>query len=162
MPPRRDAALFVPPGFTPPTGLDHPDFRLRPLGPEHNERDHAAWMGSIDHIRATPGYPDGNWPQAMSLDENLEDLRRHHNDFRERLGFTYTVLEADGPLEEADVLGCVYLYPDDLADHDVVVQSWVRSEVAHLDEPLATTVRAWLVSVWPWEPTRIRDHPRTS
>jgi hypothetical protein len=31
--------------------------RLEPLGPQHNQSDHAAWMSSIEHIRSTPGYP---------------------------------------------------------------------------------------------------------
>lgn len=156
-----DAEPFVPEGFLPPDGLDHPSFRLRPLGPEHNDRDHMAWTGSIDHIRATPGYPDGTWPRPMSLERNLEDLERHRDDFRAGVGFTYTVLEPEGPEDRADVIGCVYLYPDDEPATDVHVQSWVRVERAELDAPLATTVRAWLgEDVWPWDPDRIRDHPR--
>ena len=151
---------FVPADFVLPSGLDHPSFRLRPLGPEHNERDHAAWMGSVDHIRATPGFPDGEWPQPMSLDENRHDLQRHRDDFLHRVGFTYTVLEPDGPTSEADVIGCVYLYPDGQAGTDVEVQSWVRAECADLDALLAATVRAWLEQEWPWPPERIRDHPR--
>ena len=53
---------FVPVGFDPPTSLATDEFRLEPLGPQHNQADHAAWMSSIEHIRSTPGYPDGNWP----------------------------------------------------------------------------------------------------
>lgn len=157
---REDAEPFVPADFSPPPSLDHPAFRLRPLGPEHNERDHAAWMGSIEHIRATPGYPDGRWPQPMSLERNLEDLRRHRDHFRDRVGFTYTVLEAGGGVDVADVIGCVYIYPDDQAGTDVHVQSWVREDRADLDALLATTVRSWLEEAWPWRPERIRDHPR--
>jgi hypothetical protein len=33
---------FVPEGFTPPDGLITEAFVLEPLGPEHNEADHAA------------------------------------------------------------------------------------------------------------------------
>ena len=47
---------FVPASFDPPLGLDHVAFRLRPLGPEHNASDYAAWSSSIDHIRSTPGF----------------------------------------------------------------------------------------------------------
>ena len=53
---------FVPDGFDPPTELVAERFRLEPLGPQHNASDLAAWTSSIDHIRSTPGYPDGNWP----------------------------------------------------------------------------------------------------
>ena len=48
---------FVPDGFEPPTSLVTADFRLEPLGPQHNDEDLAAWTSSIEHIRATPGYP---------------------------------------------------------------------------------------------------------
>ncbi len=47
---------FVPDSFVPPAGLDPQAFRLRPLGPEHNESDYAAWTAGIDHIRRTPGW----------------------------------------------------------------------------------------------------------
>src|SRR4029077_1431397 len=91
------------------------------LGPEHNERDHEAWSSSIEHIRASPGYPDGGWPRPMSLAENLADLERHARDFAARRGFTYTVLEAGD-----DVIGCVYVYPAEDDVHDASVQSWAR------------------------------------
>jgi hypothetical protein len=160
-PPANEAAeRFVPTDFAPPAGLDHPAFRLRPLGAEHNERDHAAWTSSIDHIRATPGYPDGGWPAPMSLEENLGDLQRHHEDLQNRVGFTYTVLDPRGSLDEAEVIGCVYLYPDDRPGSVVHVRSWVRADRAELDGTLATAVRAWLEDSWPWRPEEIRDHPR--
>jgi hypothetical protein len=88
---------------------------------------------------------------------NLADLHRHHDDFTDRVGFTYTVLEARGPADLAEVIGCVYIYPDDRPGSDVHVQSWVRVELADLDALLATTVRAW-----PWRLDQIRDHPRQS
>ena len=74
---------FVPTDFEPPTTLGSDHFRLEPLGPQHNEADHAAWTSSIAHVRSTPGFPDGNWPppEGMSLDRNLDDLRRHAGDF---------------------------------------------------------------------------------
>jgi len=114
---------FVPAGFEPPEPPSHDDFVLEPLGPEHNERDHAAWMSSIDHIRSTPGFPVGGWPTAMSLDENLGDLERHAADFTARTGFTYTVLSPT----DRDVIGCVYIYPSKEGAHDASVRSWVRS-----------------------------------
>ena len=139
---------FVPPGFSAPTSLVAERFRLEPLGPQHNAADHAAWTSSIDHIRSTPGYPDGSWPpvDGMPLDANLADLRRHAADFAAGRGFTFTVLDpADG-----DVIGCVYLYPMGSADHDVSVQSWVRASHAQLDVPLADAVAAWIATAWPW------------
>ena len=61
----------------------------------------------MEHIAATPGYPDGSWPREMTQDENRADLQRHADDFRTRKGFTYTVLDPAG----RDVIGCVYIYP---------------------------------------------------
>src|SRR4029078_12796457 len=91
------SAVFVPEGFEPPLELATDLFSLEPLGPEHNERDYAAWSSSVDHIRASPGYgPDSSWPHAMSLAQNLADLERHARDFAERRGFTYAVLDPEG------------------------------------------------------------------
>jgi hypothetical protein len=144
------SAVFVPVDFDPPTSLVTAQFRLEPLGPQHNDADHAAWTASIEHIRATPGYPDGDWPPAngMSLEANLSDLRRHAADFAEGKGFTFTVLDA---ADDKTVIGCVYLYPATSTNHDVTVQSWVRADRAELDVPLADTVAAWLDAQWPWQ-----------
>jgi hypothetical protein len=56
---------FIPEEFAVPGGLIAELFRLDPLGPQHNEADYAAWTGSLDHIRATPGFPDGNRPHEV-------------------------------------------------------------------------------------------------
>jgi hypothetical protein len=136
--------LFVPDGFEPPLGLVTDLFRLEPLGPEHSERDYAAWSSSIEHILGSPGFgADGSWPREMSLDDNLADLERHARDFAERTGFTYTVLDP-----ERDVIGCVYVYPATDDVHDAHVLSWVRASRAELDAPLREAVAAWLVSDW--------------
>lgn len=142
-------APFVPAGFEPPTTLVTDRLRLEPLGPEHNEADLAAWSSSVEHIRATPGYPDGDWPplEGMSAEENLEDLTRHAADFEARRGFTFTVLDPT----DGDVIGCVYLYPTRSPDHDVAVQTWVRADRADLDAHLADAVARWVEEAWPWE-----------
>jgi hypothetical protein len=143
------AAPFVPADFEPPATLVSDHFRLEPIGPQHNEADHAAWTSSIAHVRSTPGFPDGNWPppEGMSLDRNLDDLHRHAADFAARRGFTFTVLD---PVTD-DVIGCVYLYPSKSPDHDVTAQSWVRASHADLDVPLADAVAEWLADEWPWK-----------
>ncbi|SDK82534.1 hypothetical protein SAMN05421806_112190 [Streptomyces indicus] len=130
-----------------PTSLAAERFRLEPLGPRHNAGDHAAWTGSIAHIRATPGYPDGNWPPpgGMSEEANLADLQRHERDFAERRGFTYTVLEPT----TGEVVGCVYIYPSDHGS-DAEVSSWVRADRAELDVPLYEAVTDWLGEHWPF------------
>jgi hypothetical protein len=139
-------APFVPPEFEPPAGLTHPRFVLEPLGPQHNERDYAAWTSSMDHIHATPGFTESTWPHEMTLDENRADLERHERDFAGRTGFTYTVLDPD----DRDVIGCLYIYPlkEEPGAH---VTSWVRARSAELDVPLAEAVADWLKADWPFE-----------
>jgi hypothetical protein len=144
-------AEWITDDFTAPLRLATARFRLEPLGPQHNERDHAAWTSSIAHVRATPGFDQWTWPPAdgMPLERNLEDLRRHADDFAQRAGFTYSVIEVPGD----DVIGCVYIYPtrDDTAAR---VHSWVRADRAELDRPLYEAVSAWLASDWPFTAIR--------
>jgi hypothetical protein len=138
---------FVPDDFQPPSGLASEQFRLEPLGPQHNEDDHEAWSSSIEHIRATPGFEDSRWPHTMTLDENRADLERHARDFAARTGFTYTVLD---PSDRA-VIGCVYIYPDKKGDNDAAVTSWVRASRAASDAALRELVSRWLAEAWPFE-----------
>jgi hypothetical protein len=142
-----DSIPFVPMDFVAPTSLVTPQFRLEPLGPQHNNPDYAAWTSSIEHIRQTPDYPDGRWPDDRSIDDNLRDLRRHADDFENRRGFTYTVLD---PVT-SDVIGCVYIYPAKGVRGGAHVQSWVRASHAKLDVPLWQAVSAWLKAEWPFE-----------
>jgi hypothetical protein len=148
---------FVPDSFDPPQGLSDPRFVLEPLGPQHNERDYAAWTSSMGHIRATPGFQDRSWPHPMTLEENRGDLERHQQEFADRTGFTYTVLDpADG-----DVIGCLYIYPP----KDVSgtrVSSWVRADRAELDEPLAEVIAGWLQTAWPFAEVRYMGRPGLS
>ncbi len=148
---------FVPDDFAPPFGLDQPAFRLRPLGPEHNASDYAAWTSSIEHILATPGFDGASWPHPMTLRENLRDLERHAADFTARTGFTYTVLA--GP--EPTVIGCVYIYPSDQPGFETRVRSWVRVEDADLDTVLCSAVAEWLANLWPFERIDYAARPET-
>ena len=126
-----------------PDGLRRDEFVLEPLGPQHNDADHRAWMGSLAHIRATPGFRaelwgGDEWPYPMSAAANLDDLTKHAAEFERGEAFAYTVLDpADG-----DVIGCVYVDPDDVADAQC--RLWVRADRAPLDTVLERTVRAWL------------------
>jgi hypothetical protein len=142
-----ESASFVPVDFDPPTGFTAGDFRLEPLGPEHNESDYAAWTSSMEHIRSSPGFRESKWPRDMSLDENRGDLERHAKDFSDRTGFTFTVLNSSN-----DVVGCLYVYParDDV--HDAKARSWVRESEAALDDAFRRAIADWLTSdAWPFE-----------
>ena len=138
--------MFVPLDFVVPLGLETPQFRLEPLGPQHNDADYRAWSSSMEHIRETPGWEESSWPRQMTLEENRADLQRHADDFENRSGFTYTVLEPGG-----DVVGCVYIYPVPDGSHEARVFSWVRASRAELDGPLWQAVSNWLAAEWPFE-----------
>jgi hypothetical protein len=144
--------LFVPADFAVPGGLVAEQFRLEPLGPQHNTADYAAWTASIDHIHETPGFAGTGWPEPMSLADNLRDLERHADDFARRRGFTYTVLNVGTD----EVIGCVYIYPlrgkspggGSTGERHARVKSWVRADRAELDPVLYRTVLAWLERYW--------------
>jgi hypothetical protein len=143
---------FVAVDFAVPDGLVTGEFRLEPLGPQHNAADYAAWTSSIDHIRATPGFAGSSWPREMSLADNLGDLQRHARDFVQRRGFTYSVLSTGA----GEVIGCVYIYPQGggggtPGGRHAVVRSWVRADRAELDRVLHHAVQAWLDSDWPFD-----------
>ena len=138
---------FVPAGFVAPLGLTADRFRLEPLGPQHNESDFEAWSSSIEHIHATPGWETSSWPDDLSLEDNLRDLEGHAEDFRNRSGFTYTVLDP----ATGEVIGCVYIYPAKDDQHDARVSSWVRASRAELDVLLWRAVTDWLAAEWPFE-----------
>jgi len=138
--------VFVPADFVVPLQLETPQFRLEPLGPKHNDADYSAWTSSLEHIHATPGWEESSWPREMTLEENRADLQRHADDFENRSGFTYTVLEPGG-----DVVGCVYIYPAPAGPQDARVLSWVRASRAELDGALWQAVSDWLAAEWLFE-----------
>ena len=145
-----DSESFVPSDFVVPEPPRTERFWLEPLGPQHNVADYAAWTSSMDHIWATPGFESRSWPHPMTLEENLGDLEMHARHFTERVGFTYTVRA----VEDDDVVGCVYIYPDDEAD--AKVRSWVRVSRADWDDDLADVVASWLATQWPFTTVRYR------
>jgi hypothetical protein len=138
---------FVPDSFQPPTSFEGAGFHLEPLGPEHNERDHDAWMSSVDLIHATPG-EWGEWPTPMTLEENMADMEMHAQEFIERKSFTYSVLDGD------TVIGCLYMYPDSTGQSSAYISSWVRETRAEMDVAVWRSVTAWLESGWPFDSFR--------
>ena len=136
---------IVPDSFEVPEWFDGSGYHLEPLAPIHNERDHAAWMGSVEHIRSTRGFPMGDgWPHPMSLEDNLSDLEMHFAEFEDAEAFAYSVLDGD------EVIGCVYITPDRSVPNGVRLRSWVVEARSPLDEVLRTEIEAWLLSEWPF------------
>jgi hypothetical protein len=77
----------------------------------------------------------------------------HAREFAAREAFAYTVLAGHAD-DSIDVIGCVYIDPDDTKVADAMVRCWVRADRAHVDEPLADTVRHWLRTDWPFASVR--------
>jgi hypothetical protein len=82
----------------------------------------------------------------MTREQNRADLQRHADDFRNRKGFTYTVLDP----ASREVIGCVYIYPAPDSDYGACALSWVRESHAPLDTPLWRAVSEWLEADWPF------------
>ncbi len=146
---------FIPPDFDVPRTVEFEHFRLEVLGPEHNERDHAAWSSSMEHIHATPGFEGHPWPMPMTLEENLDDMEMHAREFEERTAFTWSILQAGTD----DVIGCIYLYPlDPPSDGHGRFRSWVTAARAADDAQVRATIGDWFDATFPitvthWTPS---------
>ena len=133
-------------------GLVAEGFRLEPLGPEHNERDYAAWSSSVEHIRRSPGYgPDSTWPRPMSLDENrarpraacarlrgADGVHVHGARRRRRRDRLRLRLPGDGrrPRRPRPVLGAASPAPSSTTSLRRVVADWLDSEAWPFERPL--------------------------
>lgn len=140
------ATPFVPDDFAVPAGLATAEFLLRMLTVDDVVKDYDAVMSSVAHLRSV--WPDGTWPEGLTLRQNLVDLGWHEKEFQLRQSFAYTVLS---PAQDR-VLGCVYIDPSRKAGVDAAVFLWARqSELASgLEDRLHAAVRDWLARDWPF------------
>ena len=143
----RSSLPFVPRDFAVPERLDTAEFRLRTLTIRDVVQDYDAVTSSATHLRSI--WPDGTWPDGLTLEQNLIDLGWHQKEFQRRRSFAFTVVN----LAETQVLGCVYINPTPKRGHDAVVYFWVRqSELSKgLDARLSSAVRSWIAKDWPFE-----------
>lgn len=138
---------FVPDNFIVPKQLETDKFRLRMLTISDVEKDYEAVMSSQIHLRNP--LDENSWPKEnMKLEEDLQDLLVHQDEFSKRISFTYTVMSID----ESKCLGCVYIYPSEKYTFDSEVYLWARaSELKNgLDELLYETVKNWIKEKWPF------------
>jgi hypothetical protein len=131
-------------------------FLLRPLRATDVKLDYDAVISSRAQLLLSSG---GTWPkEGFTLEEDLADLERHEREHRERVAFTYTVLN----LAETECLGCLYMNPLErilghdaengahLSDSTAYVSFWVRSTrlADHLDRRVLTAVIPWFLNEW--------------
>jgi hypothetical protein len=140
-----DRTAMIPPDFAAPALLETGEFRLRPLTMADVQHDYEAVVTSAELLHAMFG---SDWPRpGFTLEENLEDLAEHQQEFAQRAAFTYTVMSPD----ERECLGCVYIRPPAGHPVDARVYLWVRQS-AHdrgMDPVLFQAVKRWLADWWP-------------
>lgn len=144
-------ATFVPNDFVVPVQLLDSAFLLRRIRQSDARLDHEAVMSSAAQLRVQ--FNDG-WPaDDFTVTENQEQLAIHEKQFADRVAFVYTILRPD----ESQVLGCVYIVPDESGECDASLQYWVRtSEVGgELPQRVRKTLEDWLKTHWPFESARI-------
>ena len=137
---------IVPDDFKIPARLETAEFRLRMLTVNDVVKDFEAVVTSAQHLKKV--FPDGTWPDGLTLEQDLIDLGWHQKEFQNRTSFAYTVVT----LSESRVLGCVYVNPTRKRGYDAVVLLWARqSELAGgLEERLTDAVKQWIAKEWPF------------
>ncbi|SUX54295.1 hypothetical protein [Chromobacterium vaccinii] len=145
---------FIPLDFTPPHRASFGDFKMDVLGPDYAKLDHQAVQTSANVIRNVFG-PDNHWPPAdINFEENLADLHRHFDEFKQRQAFAYCLLSPD----EKRYLGCFYLKPiksrqeNDWRKQRFQAQAflWLSADDNPLRKDKAiATLQSWLAQDWP-------------
>lgn len=137
---------FVSENFKVPQVLETKRFRLRMLTVNDLVKDYEAVMSSKEHLQKLFGT---DWPEGLTLEQDLIDLGWHQREFQARTSFAYTVVS----LDESKVLGCVYINPTRKVGYDAEVMLWARqSELkSGLQEELKAVVKNWLKQKWPFK-----------
>ena len=153
---------FYPPQHNLPASLVTAEFHLYPLTAAHLEMDYEAVMASREMLNLWGG---GKWPWPdFTLANNLSDLEWHDREHKERVAFTYTILDPTG----SSCLGCLYIRSlSELAVHnssalahilpgEAMARFWVRSSrlADGLDRRLLAALIDWFTESW--------DFPRVS
>ncbi len=148
--------MFYPSDARVPEVLRTDEFLLRPLKATDVALDYDAVISSRAELLRGSG---GTWPrEGFTLEENLADLEQHEQEHRDRVAFTYSVMNP----AETECLGCLYIGPlerllghdagsgEYLSDSTAYVSFWVRqSRLAdHLDRRLLQALIPWFHNEW--------------
>lgn len=117
-------------------------FRLTPLSPDQVEEDYAAVMSSADVLR---GF-FGDWPEGLTLEDDLVDLAWHEREFTTRRSFAWIIRDGDG-----HYLGCAYIFPAPGERGRADVATWIRDMPDRLStqDLFNALFRKWLEEVLP-------------
>lgn len=138
-------STFIHESFVVPKSLNTEHFHLRVLEDSLAKVDFEAVMSSQKRLQGIFGL-DSDWPKStMSLEENIESLKVHKQEFESREAFAYSVFN-----NKAKCLGSVYIDPSQSQDYDCEVYLWIRDENLALDKALYDTVLKWLSNDWPF------------
>lgn len=85
-----------------PRNLDLKPYRLTPLGPAQVNEDFAAVMAAAPIL----GDFFGDWPEGLTLEENLIDLAWHEREFTTKRSFSWIIRDAENVY-----IGCFYISP---------------------------------------------------
>lgn len=145
--------------FVAPASLDTPLLHLEPLGPQHTDRDFAAFMSCRPYILKTLHW--NPWPpENFTLELNRRDLEGHQRRFEQHKQYTYTVLTPD----QSRAIGCIYIDPAEgqPANGSAAMLNWWVSETEAkrgYDEHLFAAVLGWIRAEWPFNTVEVPLHP---
>lgn len=139
-----------------PTHFESAGFQFEVLHPGHVDLDYQALMASKDFLRR---WSNSSWPEdTFTIQDNLNDLEWHYDEFKEKTAFTYTILN----LEKNHCLGCIYIRPvasllsispeelSRLAAFHFFVSYWVIDSIRDtaLENQIFSTLYEWLQTDW--------------
>ncbi len=121
------------------------DYHLKMLTAADLEEDFDAVTRSKSVLRGLFG-PD--WPEGLSLNDNLTDLHWHHREFVARRSFAWVVRDSGGTY-----LGCAYLFPAIGGQGRAEAAYWMADapdRLAHL-KAFGPLYEAWVAALLPPE-----------
>ena len=138
---------IVPKDFTVPEEFKDFEFTLKPLTIRDVIKDYDAVMSSVGHLKGL--MDDSDWPDRLTIEENLVDLGWHQREFTERHSFAYTVLSPN----DHECIGCCYIYPSEKKEFEVQAFYWIRQDMLSngLEERLGEVFKEWLRKEWPFK-----------
>lgn len=140
-----EGEALVPQAFQVPAHHRFEGFELVPLTRSLAAKDYEAVMESRVRLRSMFG---SDWPpDNFSLQQNVQELAIHEQLAAKRRAFAYSILD----LASQEVVGCVYINPTELPQHDAELLLWVRDSRQPVQPTITAEVQRWLQAEWPFQ-----------